>query len=115
MAAGRLNASIEAAGLIRRAESDGGFGAVLRKGDPERGSLLLVVRSRDNHVTCLERKLDFASGEYRWAEAGPAAGEGADNLADFLAKRTRFDEDSWLIELDVAHPERFIAETMSAG
>ena len=115
MAGTRLNASVEAAGLIRRAESEGGFGAVLREGDPERGSLILVVRSRDGHVTCLERALDFASGEYRWAQAGPAADADSEILADFLNKRARFDEDSWLIELDVAHPERFIAETMSAG
>ena len=30
---------------------------------------------------------------------------------DFLAKRTRFDPDLWAIELDIADPERFIAET----
>jgi hypothetical protein len=115
MPASRLSASVEAAALIRRAEGEGGFGAVLRKGDAERGSLLLVIRSRHDHVTCLERKLDFATGEYRWAEAGPAAGETNENLADFLTNRTRFDEDLWLIELDIAQPERFIAETTLPG
>ena len=112
---GRLSASVEAAGLIRRAEADGGFGTVLRKGDPERGSLLLVIRSRDDHVTCLERTLDFESGGYRWAKAGPRTDESGENLADFLKERTRFDEDLWLIELDIAHPERFIAETTRLG
>ena len=32
-------------------------------------------------------------------------------VADFLAKRARFDTDFWAIELDIAAPERFIAET----
>ena len=32
-------------------------------------------------------------------------------IAEFLAKRARFDEDSWAVELDIAEPERFIAET----
>jgi hypothetical protein len=36
-------------------------------------------------------------------------------IADFLARRARFDEDLWAIELDIAEPERFIAETTSAG
>ena len=110
----RLNASIEAAGLIRRAEAEGGFGAVLRKGDPDRGALLIVVRSRDGHVTCLERMLSN-DGRYSWTNVGPAAEESPEKLAEFLQKRVRFDEDLWLIELDIAQPERFIAETTSAG
>ena len=115
MADARLAASIEAAGLIRRAESEGGFGAVLNKGDPERGSLLLVIRSRGRHVACLERMLS-PEGSYRWNEAGPAdQSESDENLEQFLQKRVAFDPDLWLIELDIAQPERFIAETTLAG
>ena len=36
-------------------------------------------------------------------------------LDEFLRKRARFDEDSWVVELDIADPERFIAETTAAG
>jgi hypothetical protein len=36
-------------------------------------------------------------------------------LAEFLERRVKFDSDSWLIELDIAQPERFIAETTSAA
>jgi hypothetical protein len=59
--------------------------------------------------------LDLDSGDYRWTEAGPGAGESDENLAEFLKKRSGFDEDLWLIELDIAQPERFIAETTVAG
>jgi hypothetical protein len=114
MSEGRLSASVEAAGLIRKAEADGGFAAILHKGDPDRGALLLVIRTRGQYVTCLERTLDFESG-YRWGATGPSEGEPPEKLAEFLARRTKFDSDSWLIELDIAHPERFIAETTSAG
>jgi hypothetical protein len=111
----RLSASVEAAGLIRRAEAEGGFGAVLRKGDAERGSLLLVIRNRGSVIACLERMLDFGTGGYRWENTGPAEPDNEQDLAEFIASRTGFDEDLWLIELDIAHPERFIAETTSAG
>lgn len=114
MAAARLRASVEATSLIRRAEADGGFGAVLRKGDPERGALLLVIRSRGRHVACLERMLS-PDGLYRWAAGGPAEAESDEQLTKFLARRVRFDEDLWLIELDIAQPERFIAETTLEG
>jgi hypothetical protein len=110
----RLPAALEASSLVRRAQADGDFAAVLRKGDPDRGALLLVISSRGRHVACLERVLSLDGG-YRWQHAGPAESAGSDEIRDFLAKRTRFDEDLWVIELDIAHPERFIAETTAAG
>jgi hypothetical protein len=113
MSEGRLSASVEASSLMRRAQADGGFAAVLHKGDNDRGSIILVVRGRGAYVACLERTLDM-DGTYRWATAGPSQ-EAAEEVADFLARRVKFDPDSWLIELDVAHPERFIAETTSPG
>lgn len=82
----------------------------MRKGDPERGSLVIVVSSRGRHVTILERVLSL-DGDYRWQAAGPLESAGSAEIADFLAKRTRFDEDLWAIELDIADPERFVAET----
>jgi hypothetical protein len=112
--ANRLSASVEAAGLCRRAESEGGFAAILHKGDAERGSLLLIIRERGQYVTCLERMLTL-DGTYAWTKAGPAASADEGEVTDFIKRRTRFDEDSWLIELDIAQPERFIAETTAAG
>ena len=38
---GRLPAHVEAAAILRRVEADGDFATVLRKGDPDRGSLIL--------------------------------------------------------------------------
>ena len=110
----RLPASLEAAALIRGVQSTGDFATLVRKGDPDRGALLLVIRSRNRHVACLERMLS-AGGEYRWEAAGPGESAAEDEVADFLRKRARFDADSWVIELDVAQPERFIAETTEAG
>lgn len=109
---GRLPTHVEVAGLLGGAQADGDFATVLRKGDKDRGSLLLLVGSRGRHVACLERLLDH-DGQYVWRSTGP--GESADSaeVAEFLGKRTRFDEDLWVIELDVAQPERFIAETLA--
>jgi len=112
--ADRLSTSVEAAGLCRRAESGGGFAAILHKGDPDRGSLLLVIRERGQYVTCLERMLAL-DGTYAWTKGGPEASADERELTDFVERRRRFDEDSWLIELDIAQPERFIAETTASG
>ena len=86
----------------------------MRKGDEERGSLLLFVSRRGAHVATLERILNV-DGSYGWQRVGPSESAGSAEIADFLARRTRFDEDIWAIELDIADPERFIAETKLTG
>ena len=110
----RLPARLEATALLRQAEALGGFGAVVKRGDPDRGVLVLLISRRGEHQACLERTLT-PGGDYRWQAVGPKAGENAATLADWSQKRVRFDEDLWLIELDIPDPERFIAETTAQG
>jgi hypothetical protein len=114
MSRDRLPAHLEVASILRRAEASGGFGTVLRKGDPERGSILLLIASRGRHLACLERMLSLDGG-YAWQTTGPGESAGSPEIRDFLAKRARFDEDYWALELDIADPERFIAETTHLG
>jgi hypothetical protein len=110
----RLPAGLEAALIVRRAESSGDFATILKRGDADRGSITLVVTSRGHHVAVLERMLT-ADGRYSWDRAGMGDSATSAEVASFLQKRARFDPDSWAIELDVANPERFIAETTAAG
>jgi hypothetical protein len=110
----RLPAQLEVAGFARRVEAEGGFATILKRGDPDRGAILLVVGSRGRHVAVLERVLSLDGG-YSWKRAGPDESEGSAAIDAFLSKRARFDEDCWAVELDIADAERFIAETTSAG
>jgi hypothetical protein len=110
----RLPAQLEATALIRRVEADGGFGTIIKRGDPDRGALVLLIAQRGKHFGCLERSL-MADGNYRWQRVGPAAGTEPETLADWSQKRVRFDEDLWLIELDIVDPERFIVEMTVQG
>ena len=112
MTQARLPAHVEVASILRRIESAGDFAAVLKKGDPDRGAILLLVSSRGGHRACLERMLS-ADGSYAWQEVGPTESASSAEIGEFLGKRARFDEDLWAIELDIADPERFIAETTS--
>ena len=106
----RLPAHVEVAAVMRRAEAEGGFATLLRKGDPDRGAVTLVIEKRGEFCGILERELG-PSFDYEWVFK-PA---GSESMADFIARRERFDTDFWLIELDIAEPERFIAETTSLG
>ena len=110
----RLPAHLEAMAIMRRVQAEGGFAAVLKRGDPDRGALTLVVRGRGELKGVLERELgpDF---DYRWTLREVDEAPGSRGLDDLIASRERFDADFWLIELDIAEPERFIAETTSSG
>jgi len=86
----------------------------MRKGDPDSGSLLILVSSRGQLHGVLERVLG-PDGNYLWRRANLPDSAGSTQISDFLAKRARFDDDLWAIELDIADPERFIAETTASG
>lgn len=109
----RLPAHLEAGAIIRGVESEGGFAAVLRKGDPDKGALVLIVRHRGEFRGLLERALD-ADFQYSWRLQSGDESISSDQLQRLVESRTRLDADLWLIELDVAQPERFIAETISS-
>lgn len=115
MADDRLPAGLEAAALVRTIAADGGFAAILKRGDPDRGALLLIVNSRGEYLTCLQRRLDLTRDSYEWERVGPERSKGSEELLHFLDQQARFDPDSWQIELDIAQAERFIAETTGSG
>lgn len=110
MTGARLAAHLEAAGLMQRARAEGGFATVLQKGDPERGSIILMIAEKGSHYACLERFLT-PNGGYEWGRSGPDSEAELAEIQDFVTKKRRFDPDLWLIELDIADGERFVAET----
>jgi hypothetical protein len=105
----RLQSSILVNALQRRAESRGGFAAVIAKGDPTAGAVLVILAERGEKIRILERLLE-GGDRYIWQDVGQQALANEEEFQKFLAKRRRFDPDIWLIELDVASAERFAAE-----
>ena len=102
----RLAAGLEASALLARARDLGGFGTILRRGDAERGSLMLVLAERGEARFLVQRLLQ-GTGSYEWESRELAD---SDSLERQLAKARDRDPDLWLIELDVPSVERFIAE-----
>ena len=110
----RLPAGLEVAALIRRTHSEGGFAIVLHKGDADRGAINLVIAERGETRSVLERRMaaDFV---YRWTEVPLPVGQSGSGWREWVEKTSRFDPDCWILELDIADAERFIAETTATG
>ena len=105
---GRLATSVFVGGLIRKAEAEGGFGAVLAKGDATAGALLVVLTERGANPRVLQRVLQ-PDGTYAWREAAVNGEAGSAPMSDFIARTRRFDPDLWVLELDIPSAERFAA------
>jgi hypothetical protein len=109
----RLTSQVLVSSLLRRAEAEGGFGAVLAKGDPTAGAVMVVVAERGVRTLLLERLLQ-PDGSYAWQDNGRARGDDAEFSA-LLARRRRTDPDLWVVELDVADAGAFAAGINEAG
>ena len=110
----RLASSVLVGALLRRAEQEGGFGAVLEKGDATAGSILVILLEKGGNPRIFERILQL-DGTYSWSEAATHAGDKAQEVPDFIARRRRFDPDLWVLELDIASGERFADEMNAFG
>lgn len=110
----RLPAAMEAGAIMRGVEAKGGFATIIRRGDPDRGALTLLVASRGELKAVLERRMatDFS---YKWAEVGHSSSDKTQEWQRVLDSQDKFDPDSWLIELDIPDAERFVAETVAEG
>lgn len=107
----RLPAHLEVAALIRSAQGQGGFAAVLRKGERDAGTILVVALRNGANPRLFER-MPSIDGTRRWIESRAQNPENKAEFDDYLVRRTAQDGDLWLIELDVSNPERLIG---SAG
>lgn len=106
-AAPRLTSAMLVASLCRQVQSAGGFAAVLRHGDDRAGAILIECVDRGQSAMLLERASD-AQGRDGWRSAGPVHPDPL-HRQEMLEKRVRSDPDLWVVELDVANVERFIA------
>lgn len=110
----RIASSLLVGALSRMAEAEGGFAAVLAKGDAEAGALLLVLTQRGERVAVMERILR-ADGRYGWESVGKMGAANAEEAEKFLSRRRNFDPDLWILELDIPSAERFAAEMTTIG
>ncbi len=94
----RIKAGIWVSMALRMGNADGRFATVIRKGDPDAGGVLVVLRGREG-VSVLSQ-LRSADGELAWMRAtGPAAVD--DPTADaYIARQLKFDPDLWVIEFE---------------
>lgn len=98
MSGARVKAGIWVSMALRLGNADGRYGTVVRKGDPDAGGVLVVLRHGGQVVVLSQMR--SADGELAWMRAtGPAPVD--DSAADvYIARQVKFDPDLWVLEFE---------------
>ncbi len=111
MSAARLPAALEATALIRLAEANGGFGMVLHRGEPDSGTIVIVILDNQGFGHTLARafeRLPRADGTRGWAQSKAQDPENKAEFEEYLKRRVAQDRDLWIVELTIAEGEQLI-------
>ncbi|MEY4160958.1 MAG: hypothetical protein RLZZ136_1579 [Pseudomonadota bacterium] len=107
MSESRLPAHLEVSGLIRLVSAQGGFAAVLAKGEPDAGTIIVVTSCNGKDYRAYER-MPQADGSRGWSAVRQGGDDDDRTFSAYLARRRDQDSDLWIVELDIADGERFI-------
>lgn len=97
MTEARVKAGLWVSMALRLGDQAGRPGVVIRRGDPDAGGILMVLRNRAGVIILSQVR---AGEEAAWLRAtGEAPVSDADADA-YIARQLRFDPDLWVIEFD---------------
>jgi hypothetical protein len=99
MAEPRLKTGLWVSMALRRGDSAGTPGAVLRKGDPDAGGVLLVMRGRGGLVVLSQVRA--GEGDVAWMRATGAEPVDDETANAYVDRQTRRDPDLWVVEFEV--------------
>jgi hypothetical protein len=104
----RLSTDIWIGALIRRAELEGAYATVIRKGDPKAGAVLVKALDRRAGVAHLYAEAVRGDGERIWMS--PIAADDEAALDNYIDRAVRFDPDIWVVEIDDRAGRHFLTE-----
>jgi len=103
-----LSTDIWVAALIRRAEKEGAFAMVLRKGDARAGAVLIKLVNRRAGTTRLLAEATRGDGERVWMR--PLRSTEEEDLDAYVERTARIDPDVWVVEIEDNRGRHFLVE-----
>jgi hypothetical protein len=94
----RVKAGLWVSMALRMGDRDNRPGMVLRKGDPDAGGIIVVLRGREG-LSVLSQVRD-AEGDLAWMRATGAAPVDQEVVDAYISRQVRIDPDLWVIEFE---------------
>jgi hypothetical protein len=107
MSESRLPTRLEVSALMRACEATGGFAMVLQKGEPDAGTVMIVIVDNQGLGTLYER-MPQIDGSRKWTAIKSQSIDNKQEFNDYLERRSAQDRDMWIVELTIADGERFV-------
>lgn len=98
MADARVKAGFWVAAALRLGDKDGRPGMVVRKGDPDAGGVLVVLRHRDG--ICVLSQVRAGEGDVAWMRATGEAPVPEAEADAYVARQVGRDPDLWVVEFE---------------
>lgn len=100
--------------MLRAVQAAGGFATVIAKGEPEAGTILLVMLENGRNGRLFER-MPRADGDRVWECTSVQKDKSDQEFNELLSKRRARDPDLWIVELDIPQAERFVVGSIARG
>jgi hypothetical protein len=84
--------------VLRMGQADGRYGTVIRKGDPDAGGVLVVLRGHAG-LTVITQIRD-ATGQPAWLRGTGETPVEEPNADAYITKQLKYDTDLWVLEFD---------------
>jgi len=94
----RLASALWVSALLRRIGSAGGLGAVLRRGDAQAGTIVLLLRRRDGLLPMIAAR--DGSGRPVWRRSGSAEVLTDSEANAWVERQVKTDPDLWAVEVE---------------
>lgn len=109
-----LKTDFWASALLRRVHGGGASGAIVRKGDPDAGAVLVKVATLDGRAR-LYGPARNGAGERIWLDLSAGVlGDAEPEVDTYAKKRAEGDPDIWVIEIEDKHGRHFLEEPVDA-
>ncbi len=94
----RIKAKLWVQMALRLGDGAGRPGAVLRRGDPDAGGVIVVLRGRDG--LCALSQVRAGEGDIAWMRATGAAAVTQESVDAYVDRQVARDPDLWVVEFE---------------
>ena len=103
-----LSTDVWAGALIRRAELEGAYATVVKKGDARGGAVIVKAYNTATRSARLFTEAVGQDGDRLWIQ--PVVSDSESELDAYVARQRGYDPDLWVVEIEDRQGRHFITE-----
>ncbi len=105
-----LSSDLWVSALIRRAQIEGAYATVVKKGDDRAGSVIVKAYDTSTRTARLFTEAFGTDGDRLWIQ--PVTSDSESELDAYIARQRGYDPDLWVVEIEDRQGRHFITETV---